>query len=46
MLRAHGLIKKIPHSYRYHVTNSGRAIISSILLAADATPEQLARLAA
>jgi hypothetical protein len=46
MLRAHGLIKKVPHTYRYLLTDKGRRIITNILLATDATPDQLSRLAA
>jgi hypothetical protein len=46
MLRAHGLIKRIPHSYRYLVTTNGRRVITNLLIATDATPDQLARLAA
>lgn len=46
MLRAHGLIRKVPRSYRYLLTDGGRRIITNLLLATDATADQLARLAA
>jgi hypothetical protein len=31
LLRAHGLIQKIPHTHRYQVTKSGRLIILAVL---------------
>lgn len=46
ILRAHGLIKKIPKSHRYQVTTFGRRAISALLAAIDATTAELARLAA
>lgn len=30
-LRAHGLIKKVPHSLRYHLTEKGRRVFSGII---------------
>jgi hypothetical protein len=41
MLRAHGLIKKIPRTHRYLVTGEGRTAISAILAARKASPRQL-----
>ncbi|MBN2197158.1 MAG: hypothetical protein JW751_30415 [Polyangiaceae bacterium] len=42
LLRAHGILEKVPRTHRYQVTTpSGQA-----LAAADATTAQLARLAA
>jgi hypothetical protein len=41
MLRAHGLIKKIPRTHRYLVTVQGRVIIAAILAARNASVEQL-----
>lgn len=41
MLRAHGLIKKIPHTYRYELTIRGRTAITALLAARNATPKQL-----
>ena len=46
MLRAHHLIKKVPHTYRYILTEKGRAIISTILKFQDVTVEQLNKAAA
>lgn len=46
LLRAHGLIKKVPHTHRYHVTEKGRAIISALLAARNANVNQLAKIAA
>ena len=31
MLRAHGLIQKVPTTHRYHVTSRGRLTIAAIL---------------
>jgi hypothetical protein len=41
MLRAHGLIKKIPRTHRYLLTTAGRTAIAAILAARQATPRQL-----
>ncbi len=41
LLRAHGLIKKIPHTYRYELTIRGRTAITALLAARNATPKQL-----
>ena len=46
LLRAHGLIRKLPHSHRYHVTPAGRTAITAILTALQATLRQLTPLAA
>jgi len=46
ILRAHGLIKKVPHTHRYHVTQRGRSIISALLAARNANANQLAKIAA
>lgn len=46
MLRAHGLIKKVPHTHRYHATEKGRAIISALLAARNANVNQLTKIAA
>ncbi len=35
MLRAHGMIERVPHTYRYLVTSKGRAITAAILGARD-----------
>lgn len=41
LLRAHGLIKKVPKTHRYHVTASGQVKITAILAARKATVEKL-----
>jgi hypothetical protein len=42
LLRAHGLTAKIPHSYRYRVTDKGQTIMStSVYLRRKAFPEEL-----
>lgn len=46
LLRAHGLIKKVPGSYRYQVTTTGRQIITALLAARQADVEKLVALAA
>lgn len=46
MLRAHGLLQKVAHTYRYQVTKIGRRIITAILTACRATIAQLTALAA
>ena len=45
-LRAHGLIKKVPRSHRYLVTDKGRSVIGALLAARNASVHQLAKLAA
>jgi DNA-binding HxlR family transcriptional regulator len=46
MLRAHGLLRKTPHSQRYQLTPKGRRIIIALLAACHADVEQLTKLAA
>jgi len=41
MLRAHGLIRKVPKSHRYQVTDKGRLAITAILAARQASAEKL-----
>jgi hypothetical protein len=41
LLRAHGLIRKVPRAHRYHVTPYGRKAIAAILAAHHATLNQL-----
>lgn len=36
-LRAHGLIKKVPGEYRYHLTASGRRLAAGVLAAREAS---------
>ena len=46
LLRAHGLIRKIPHTHRYQLTPAGRTTTTAILTARQATLRQLALAAA
>jgi hypothetical protein len=41
LLRAHGLIRKLPHTHRYLVTESGRAILTALVAAQHASTEKL-----
>lgn len=41
LLRAHGLIQKLPHTHRYQVTTKGRQIINAVLTARHATLNQV-----
>jgi hypothetical protein len=45
MLRAHGLIKKVPHTHRYHLTDRGRQLIIALQAAREANIEKLAKAA-
>lgn len=46
MLRAHGLLKKVPHTHRYLVTEGGRKALTAIAVARRATVAELSKLAA
>jgi len=46
LLRAHGLIRKITGTHRYHVTASGRKVITALLTALRSTVRQLTPVAA
>lgn len=41
MLRAHGLIRKVPHTHRYMVSSKGRSVITTLLIARQADIETL-----
>jgi len=41
LLRAHRLIRKVPHTHRYHVTELGRQILPAILVARKTTLKSL-----
>jgi hypothetical protein len=41
LLRAHGLIRKLPHTHRYLVTESGRKILTAVVAAQQASTEKL-----
>lgn len=45
LLRAHKLIKKLPHTHRYMLTEFGRLAITAILAARQATVSQLTKAA-
>jgi len=44
MLRAHGIIQKIPRTHRYQITDSGRAILLAVLTTARTSLNQLNQL--
>jgi len=46
MLRAHGLLHKVPHTHRYQVSSLGREIITALLTARHASVRQLLSAAA
>ena len=46
LFRAHGLIKKIPHTTRYSLTIKGRKVATAILAASSVDTEQLMEMAA
>jgi len=46
ILRAHGLIKKVPHTHRYLLTDKGRTATTTILAARNADANSLTKLAA
>jgi hypothetical protein len=44
LLRAHGLIRKVPHTHRYQVTGEGRTILVAVLTTARISLQQLNQL--
>ena len=46
LLRAHGLIQKVPRTHRYHVTDAGRNILIAVLTTRHTSVKQLNELAA
>ena len=46
LLRAHGIIHKLPHTHRYQVTAQGRILLNTVLSAQRTTSQQLTTLAA
>jgi hypothetical protein len=46
MLRAHGLIQKVPKTHRYVLTDDGRVAITALQAAKQANTQQLTKLAA
>ena len=45
MLRAHGLVHKLPHTHRYQVSDKGRRVIAAIHAAREADVEKLTKAA-
>jgi len=41
LLRAHGLIRKLPHTHRYVLTESGRTAITALVAAQEANTQKL-----
>ncbi|HXP59631.1 MAG TPA: hypothetical protein VN829_04020 [Dongiaceae bacterium] len=46
LLRAHGILRKVTGTHRYHVTARGRSVVTALLTAREADTEKLAKLAA
>ena len=46
LLRAHRLIRKVPHTHRYHLTNAGRTVVTALMAARNANTQELANMAA
>jgi hypothetical protein len=46
LLRAHHLVKKVPRTHRYHLTERGREIISALLTARATNLDELLKIAA
>jgi hypothetical protein len=46
LLRAHGLIFKVPKTHRYQLTKQGQTILTALQIARQASPAKLAELAA
>jgi hypothetical protein len=41
LLRAHGLIRKLPHTHRYVITQSGRIVLTALIAAQQADTQKL-----
>ena len=46
LLRAHRLIRKVPHTHRYHLTKAGRTAVTALIAARNASTRELTKLAA
>ena len=46
LLRAHGLIRKVPAAHRYHLTVQGRIAVTALMAARNANADSLTKLAA
>jgi hypothetical protein len=43
---AHRLIRKVPHTHRYHLTQAGRISVTALITARNASAHELTKLAA
>ena len=43
LLRAHGLIRKVPHTHRYMVSDDGRRVLTALIVARKADTDTLAK---
>jgi hypothetical protein len=46
LLRAHHLIRKVPHTHRYHLTKAGRVAVTALIAARNANTQQLTKFVA
>jgi hypothetical protein len=46
LLRGHHLIRKVPNTHRYHLTDAGRITVTALIAAKHASTQQLTKLAA
>jgi predicted transcriptional regulator len=46
LLRAHRLIRKLPRTHRYQLTQVGRIVVTALIAARNANAQQLTKLAA
>jgi hypothetical protein len=46
LLRAHHLIRKVPNTHRYHLTDAGRIAVTALITASRVSTQQLNQLAA
>lgn len=46
VLRAHRLIRKVPRTHRYQLTQAGRVVVTALIAARNANTQQLTKLAA
>ena len=46
LLRAHGLIRKVAGTHRYHLSAQGRIIVTALITARNASIDALTKLAA
>ena len=46
LLRAHHLVRKVPHTHRYLLTDAGRIAVTALITARQASTQELTKLAA